>query len=149
MDTKLSSVDASFIGESAGDQSGMCNGAGDVNGDGLDDIVIGAQKNTDGKNSSGQTYLIFGKTSGWTMDTNLSSADASFIGEAAHDYSGLSVSGAGDVNGDGYDDILIGTDANDEGGSFAGQSYLILGKSSGWSMDSDLSNASASFIGEI
>ena len=84
----------------------------------------------------------------YSMDTDLSNVDASFIGEDKGDRSGCSVAGAGDVNGDGYDDILIGAIVNDAGGTWAGQTYLILGNASGWAMDTDLSNAEASFIGE-
>ncbi len=149
MDTDLSNADASFWGEDAGDQSGWTvAGAGDVNGDGYDDILIGAWRNDDGGSDAGQTYLILGMASGWSMDTDLSNADASFIGEDAGDYSGCSVAGAGDVNGDGYDDILIGAWGDDDGGGFAGQTYLVLGKASGWSMDTNLSKADASFWGE-
>ncbi|NIT58649.1 MAG: hypothetical protein GWN00_21200, partial [Aliifodinibius sp.] len=58
---------------------------------------------------------------------------ASFLGEAADDFSGFSVAGAGDVNGDGYDDILIGAHENDCGrGRDAGQTYLVFGRPSGW-----------------
>ena len=81
-----------------------------------------------GGSNAGQTYLILGKSSGWAMDTDLSTADASFIGEDAEDYSGNAVSGAGDVNGDGYDDFIIGAYMDDSGGSNAGQTYLILSK---------------------
>jgi PKD repeat protein len=149
MDTDLSNADASFIGENADDRSGnSVVGAGDINGDGYDDILIGAHYDDDGGNDAGQTYLILGNASGWVMDTDLANADASFIGENGGDYSGWSVSGVGDVNGDGYDDILIGDYGDDDGGSSAGQTYLILGKASGWVMDTDLSKADASFIGE-
>ncbi|MCK5774031.1 MAG: FG-GAP repeat protein, partial [Thermoplasmata archaeon] len=99
--------------------------AGDVNGDGFDEILIGADKND---NWAGKTYLIFGRSNGWSMDTNLSSVDSSFIGEDMDDQSGRSVSSAGDVNGDGFDDILIGAYTDEEGGSGAGQTYLIPGK---------------------
>ena len=61
------------------------------------------------------------------MDTDLSTANASFIGEGVDDNSSWSVAGAGDVNGDGYDDILIGARENDDGGVDAGQTYLIFG----------------------
>ena len=149
MDTNLSNANASFWGEAEGDLSGHAvAGAGDVNGDGFDDILIGAYENDDAGGNAGQTYLILGKASGWAMDTDLSAADASFWGEDIWDQSGYAVSGAGDVNGDGYEDILIGAYNNDEGGSNSGQTYLILGKASGWSMDTDLSAADASFWGE-
>jgi len=148
-DADLSSADASFFGENAEDNSGSgVSGVGDVNGDGYDDILIGAFHNNEGGDNAGQSYLIFGKPSGWSMDTSLSSADASFIGEESGDYSGSCLSGAGDVNGDGYDDILIGVDSNDEYGSYTGQTYLIFGKPTGWSKDTDLSSADASFVGE-
>ena len=148
-DTDLANADASFWGESAGDWAGgLVAGARDVNGDGYDDILIGAYHDNDGGENAGQTYLIFGKTSGWSMDSDLSNADASFWGEDEFDLSGYSVAGVGDVNADGYDDILIGAYYNDDAGSEAGQTYIILGKASGWSMDTDLSEADASFRGE-
>ena len=150
MDTDLSASDASFWGEGKSDMSGSSvTGAGDVNGDGYDDILIGAYGNeADGGDHTGQTYLILGKASGWAMDTHLFASDASFWGEDRDDYSGTSVAGAGDVNGDGYDDILIGAHGDDDGDSGAGQTYLILGKASGWAMDTDLSASDASFWGE-
>ena len=149
MDTPLSSADASFIGEAAGDLSGDClSSDGDVNGDSYDDILIGALWNDGGATDAGQSYLILGKPTGWSMDTPLSSSDASFLGEAAEDWSSCPVSSAGDVNGDGYDDIVIGATRNDEGGIDAGLTYLILGKPTGWSMDTPLSSTDASFIGE-
>jgi len=151
MDTELgTSSDASFWGENNSDNSGVSvSGIGDVNGDGYDDFAIGANYNSDGGSGAGQTYIIFGKASGWSMDTDLSLANASFLGENASDYSGTSVSGIGDVNGDGYDDFAIGAYANDVTGSLAGQTYIIFGKASGWSMDTELGTSSdASFWGE-
>jgi hypothetical protein len=149
MNTSLSNTDASFIGEDAGDNTGgSVAGAGDVNHDGFADFLIGAYANEEGGNYAGQTYLILGKASGWTMDFDLSNADASFIGEDDFDSSGTSLAGAGDVNADGFADFLIGAPGDEDGGNYAGQTYLILGKASGWSMDNSLSNADASFIGE-
>jgi hypothetical protein len=118
-----------------------------VNGDGYDDILIGAPMNDDGASGSGKAYLIFGKESGWAMDTKLSQADATFLGEHANVRAGFSVSGAGDVNGDGFDDLLIAADQDDDAGTNYGQTYLILGKSTGWTKGLNLSNADASFVG--
>ena len=146
----LSHSNASFYGEHAGDESGYSiASACDVNGDGNDDILIGApgKSYSYGEPGAGRTYLIFGKPSGWTIDTNLSHADASFLGEHAEDWSGARVACAGDVNGDGYDDILIGAPFNDDVHYDAGKTYLIFGKASGWAMNTSLSNADASFIG--
>jgi len=152
LNTSLSDADASFWGETEYNYSGtVVSKAGDVNGDGFGDFIIGAEDNDDGGNDSGQTYLIFGKETGWTMDIDLSNADASFWGESEGDQSGggsHSLADAGDVNGDGYDDFLIGANMNSEGGSYAGQTYLILGKPTGWGMDTDLSNVDCSFLGE-
>jgi predicted transcriptional regulator len=159
LDTSLSNADARIICEYPSDLAKYVSGAGDVNGDGFDDILIGAPGNSEGGNRAGQVYLVFGSASGWSMDMSLSSADASFLGENMYDYAGgdgiyrakrtiVSVAGAGDVNGDGFDDILIGAHGNDDGGEDAGKSYIIFGRATGWSRDVDLSNADASFIGE-
>jgi len=151
MGFNLSSADASFWGEDEGDESGgsvAC--AGDVNGDGRDDFLIGAVFDEDGGSDAGQTYLILGRAAAdWGMDFDLSGADASFRGEDAGDYSGSSVASAGDVNGDGRDDFLIGAWHDDDGGTMAGQTYLILGRAAAdWWMEFDLYNADASFWGE-
>lgn len=151
MDISLANANASFIGEVPGDYSGWSiSGVGDVNNDGYDDLIIGANQNNEGGSDAGQAYLILGRpTNQWSMDISLADANASFIGEAAGDRAGSSVSGAGDVNGDGFDDIIISANGNDEGGTTAGQIYLILGRHANhWSMDISLVNANASYIGE-
>lgn len=151
MDFDLSNADASFLGENAGDLAGYSvDGAGDVNGDGYDDFLIGAPINKEGASGAGQTYLILGRgTADWGMDFALSNADASFRGEATSDRSGSSVSGAGDVNSDGYDDFVIGAWGSSEPSDLAGQAYVILGRAAAdWGMDFDLSNADASYWGE-
>ena len=144
----LSSADYSFIGESASDNAGRSvSSAGDVDGDGFDDILIGAHYNNDGGADAGKSYLILGSSLG-ISSVDLSSADYSFIGEGAYDYAGSSISSAGDVNGDGLDDILIGAYNNDAGGTDAGKSYVIFGSSLGSTFTGDLSSADYSFIGE-
>ncbi|MBI5787414.1 MAG: FG-GAP repeat protein [Candidatus Schekmanbacteria bacterium] len=146
----LDRADASFIGESEYDEAGRSVAyAGDVNGDGFSDFLIGAPKNDFGGDKSGQTYLFLGKPAGWKRNTLLSEADASFIGEANHDRAGSAISYAGDVNGDGYDDFLIGAWANDTNGYDAGAAYLILGKPDGWYRRMSLESANASWVGEF
>ena len=148
-DVSLGASDASFWGEHPGDVLGSrLASAGDVNGDGLDDILLGSHFNDEGGDSAGQVYLVLGRQSGWTMDTPLHQADASFIGEAEGDWSGWSLGSAGDVNGDGLDDVVIGAKRNSEASDRAGQVYLFFGRALGWGMDTNLSDADASYLGE-
>ncbi|MBI1871084.1 MAG: FG-GAP repeat protein [Chlamydiae bacterium] len=145
----LSLADYAFVGENAYDYSGYSvSGAGDVDGDGKSDLLIGARSNDEGGTDAGKTYLILAKSLGSSNTIDLSLADYTFIGENADDYSGYSVSDAGDVDGDGKADILIGAYGNDEGGSYAGKTYLILAKTLGSSNTIDLSLADYAFIGE-
>ena len=149
MDTDLGNADASFLGEESSARAGNAlAGAGDVNGDGLDDLVIGAAESGEGGSLAGQVYLVMGRTAGWAMDTDLGDADASFLGEAVGDGAGCAVAGAGDVDGDGLADLLIGASGNGEAGNDTGQTYLIYGHATGWVMDVILDSASESFLGE-
>ncbi len=146
----LTQAPVSFIGEEARDASGYAVAyAGDVNGDGLADFLIGAWGNDEGGTDAGQTYLILGRAQGWQPEIDLSNADASFIGENMYDESGKTLAYAGDVNGDGFSDFLIGAASNDRGGDKAGQVYLILGRAQGWRQGFKLEDASASFVGEV
>ena len=122
-------------GIAANDRSGLSvSSAGDVNGDGIDDLIIGAPgADLNGINAAGQSYVVFGSNSGFAASFNLSELNGSngfaINGIAAVDRSGGSVSNAGDVNGDGIDDLIIGaTGASPNGISYAGQSYVVFGK---------------------
>jgi Ca2+-binding RTX toxin-like protein len=108
--------------------------AGDVNGDGFDDILIGAYfADPDGAIYAGETYVVFGKASGFGGSLSLSALDGDngfrLEGIDAYDYSGRSVASAGDINGDGFDDLLIGAFGGDPGGDTdAGETYVVLGR---------------------
>ncbi len=149
IDTPLSNADASFFGENAQDHAGWSvNSAGDVNGDGFDDILIGATGITVSVGQVGHSYLVLGKASGWAPGTILSESDASYVGEGATDEFGSSVASAGDINGDGLDDILIGAPLCDENYNNAGKTYVVFGKTTGWAMNVPAASTDATFIGE-
>ena len=137
-------------GIDAGDASGASvSGAGDVNGDGIDDLVIGAP-NAD--RFLGETYVVFGRTNGFSSVLELSALAGSdgFVlrGADAGDYAGSSVSGAGDVNGDGIDDLLVGAPGGDPYSypnprSNAGETYVVFGRKAGFDSVLDLANMAA------
>ena len=91
--------------------------AGDVNGDGYSDVIVGADGNDDNGPNSGAAYISYG---GSLMD---SIYDKKMVGEYGYDYFGKSVSSIGDVNGDGFDDVLVG--ANHAGSAGSGAVYLF------------------------
>ena len=142
---QLSKADASFIGYTH-EESGFSVAMGDFNGDGYSDILIGAPYNSERGIEVGKIYLFFGSPQKWSMNTPLQDADIKFYGEKPEDYAGISVASAGDVNGDGIDDILISAEGNSDGGKNSGKTYLILGHRYNWT-DMNLSDADASFVG--
>ena len=116
---------ATLWGEEDMDMAGCSvDAAGDVNGDGLADLLVGAfGKDKDGW-GAGAAYLVLGPVSG---DISLADADAIFYGDDAYTWGGFAVAGVGDSNGDGFDDLLISAPLSDLGGERAGAVYLFLG----------------------
>ncbi len=116
-------------GEQTSDYAGISvASAGDVNADGIPDILVGAVGNDDAGRFAGAVYLLYGPLSG---NTTLSLADANmkFTGEDSENKLGSAMSTAGDMNNDGNDDFLIG--ANNESGSGSGIAYLVVTATSG------------------
>jgi len=104
--------------------------AGDVNGDGVKDVVIGAfAADPNGQSGAGESYVVFGTATGFPSALNLSDLDGSngFVinGIDAGDLSGRGVSGAGDINGDGVGDVIIGAVRAGQNGG--GESYVVFG----------------------
>jgi len=114
--------------------------AGDVNGDGFDDIILGdSSARQPGRHYAGESYVIYGNDTGHTnvdLDNLLPAQGFRIMGAFEYDFSGSSVSSAGDINGDGFDDILIGAPAaNPSDRSDAGIAYVIFGSDAPTNID--------------
>jgi hypothetical protein len=111
------------------------DGIGDVNGDGLDDVAVGSpQSDHNARDNSGTTYVVFGGTEPRTVDLmmfdlGIQGDDGFRIdGAAVFELSGHDVARAGDVNGDGLDDVLIGA-------PFGPATYVVFGQSGSLPVD--------------
>ncbi len=115
------------------DQSGAAVAlAGDVNGDGFDDILIGAPFGDSAGGSSGTAYVVFGGpgvgAGGAVVVDELDGSNGFVLrGAAVDEHAGTSVSGAGDVNGDGYADMLVGAPGASPFGAGRGHTYVVFG----------------------
>lgn len=110
-------------------------GGGDINGDGYDDILVGAEQG--GFGFTGQTYVIFGRSTwGATISLDTLNGANGFVidGLTGVDFSSRTLAIIGDVNADGYDDFVIGGSgaADPSGRSNAGEVYVVFGAASGW-----------------
>ncbi|HTE23769.1 FG-GAP-like repeat-containing protein, partial [Flavitalea sp.] len=106
--------------------------AGDVNGDGYADVIIGADTYTDGGNANeGRAFVYHGSAAGLSANPNNTPDDA----DQADSYFGLSVSSAGDVNGDGFSDVIIGALAYNDGvNTDEGRAFVYHGSAAGLSV---------------
>jgi hypothetical protein len=148
----LSTLDGSngfrLDGADAYDRSGVSvAGAGDFNGDGFADLIVGAS--LAGNYEVGESSVVFGSDAGFAESLNLADLNGSngfrLVGAKAGSQSGFSVSGAGDVNGDGFDDLIIGAWlAAPDGTPTAGESYVVFGSSADLGASVDLEGISGS-----
>ncbi|UJL34966.1 FG-GAP repeat protein [Cylindrospermopsis raciborskii Cr2010] len=109
--------------------------AGDINGDGINDIIIGAPlSDPNDQSNAGNSYIVFGSNNGFANIIDISTLDGingfTVNGGGIGDQSGRSVSAAGDINGDGIDDLIIGAPFADSNGDDSGAAYLIFGRRS-------------------
>ena len=135
-----------------GDQAGANFGvsvstAGDVNGDGYADVIVGAQSYDNSQTDEGSAYLYLGSASGLSMSPAWTAE-----GDQAGANSGVSVSTAGDVNGDGYADVIVGAYLYDNGQTDEGRAVVYPGSASGlsstavWTMESDQAGARSYYV---
>jgi hypothetical protein len=128
-------------GQDQGDRAGYSvASAGDINGDGFDDLIIGAPYGASTSNAlygAGDSYVVFGRASGWGAPIDLATVAAGNGGFVIHgwsyaDDSGTSVASAGDINGDGFADLIIGAPGGDGvtgiSNDVRGESYVIFGR---------------------
>ncbi|MFZ5477722.1 MAG: MopE-related protein [Myxococcota bacterium] len=142
-DQSIADADGVVLGVDASDNAGRAlTGIGDIDGDGMDDLLVGAWGGDAGGTNSGEAYVLYGPVTDYTA---LSEATETLLGEDPSDYAGYAVQGIGDATGDGTPDFLVGAYGDDVGGSEAGAVYLVSGGLSG---SLDLADATAKITGE-
>jgi len=147
--TPISMANYTLAGEGEGDNAGISSAmAGDVDGDGLADLVIGAYGRDAAGQASGGAYIVLASDLDAVDASDLGLASHRFTGQDAGDLAGFAVSGAGDVDGDGVSDVLIGADCNGDGGELAGKAYLVLGGNLGETTAGSLVLADTQLVGE-
>ncbi|MEW5989127.1 MAG: integrin alpha [Chloroflexota bacterium] len=148
-----SAIGLSFIPNwvAIGDQAdayfgGAVGRAGDVNGDGYDDVYVGADGYTNDQEEEGRVYVYYGSAAGLSQ-----TADWIVEGDQEGAAFGHAAGAAGDVNGDGYDDLIVGADDYSNGQEEEGRAFVYYGSAAGlslipaWTAESNQAEANFGF----
>ena len=131
-----------FVGEAGAELGRSIAAAGDLDGDGFDDVLIGAPRS--GRFEFGITYVVYGSSSG--IDTSNINNHPQLFGVDNFDRAGGSLAGGGDINGDGFTDIIIGAPKADDGEKTSGSTYIVYG--SGTRLVNQSLSGETYFVGE-
>ncbi len=132
------SADVELVGDQDGSETGRVITAGeDLDGDGVQDMLVTASYDTDGGPYAGAVHVVLGPV---TDDGELADSDGKLLGNGAYDYAGESLA-MGDVDGDGLSDAIVGTSTSASG---AGRTYVVLGPATG---ETSLRDADVGFRG--
>lgn len=125
----LPSTAVKLLGEVAGDYAGISVSSADMNGDGIDDLIIGARNHDPPtRTNGGAVYIFYGNTTRLTGTPGIGSASVKLLGSAAGEGAGTVVTGVGDLNNDGFDDLAVGCATTSDGGR--GRVYVVYGSAS-------------------
>jgi len=141
----LNDLSASLLGEDAGDKAGRNVAAGDLDGDGVPDLVVTAPNSERGGNASGTAFLLF-NPGRLPASSSLADASAMVLGDATYDYLGVGLQVV-DQTGDGQADLLLGASGSDLGPDNAGAIFLLAGPFGAGTVDLGLVDPTASFEG--
>lgn len=138
-------ADLQLVGEAAGDEAGTEVTGGDLDGDGLSELILSAPMEDSAASCAGAVYVVLGSGLG-TGSLDLSAADYRILGEAECDQLGTVLDARGDVDGDGQADLLLTARYNDETASKAGKAWLFSGASLTGSTPGDLDAGDADWM---
>lgn len=147
--SSLPAIAARLVGEEDDDRPGIgLAGAGDLDHDGLDDLIVGADLEDTGGTNAGAAYVFYGSASRLAGTVSLATADAKLVGEAAGDQAGINVAIAGRLDGDPFAELVVGAFGHSASGPAAGAAYVIFGEKKRLAGTVRLADADSKLLGE-